>query len=145
MEKCVKCTEPKKKCNALGLLAMPAAELMPLCKKRKQFLGMTAQNVADKSRVPIGTVNRFFSGDLSDFRYDTAHHIVCALWDITERNCPEDTGDVTGYETEVKQLRETVRLQWDTIQHQTEQINRLREQIDRKDNYIDRLAKKAGI
>ena len=145
MEKCIKCTEPKTNCNALGFLLLPSSELVPLCKKRKQFLGLTAQNVADKSTVPVGTVNRFFSGELGDFRYDTAHHIVCALWDIKACDCPENTIETTGSEAELKQLRETVRLQWETIQNQTENIKRLREQIDRKDDYIDRLARKAGI
>lgn len=143
MEKCVRCTEPKKTCNALGLLALPAAELVPLCKKRKQFLGLTAQTVADRSRVPIGTVNRFFSGDLADFRYDTAHNIVCVLWDVGEGECTDDAH--IDNDSEVKVLREIVRHQAATIEHNELQIQRLRDQIDRKDEYIDRLAKKAGL
>ena len=143
MEKCIRCTEPKKNCNAVGLLALPAAELVPLCKKRKQFLGMTAQALADKSKVPIGTVNRFFSGDLADFRYDTAHNIVCALWEGSASECCEDAK--AGDDSEVKMLREIVRHQAATIEHNERQIQRLRDQIDRKDEYIDRLAKKAGI
>lgn len=145
MDKCVKCTEPRKHCNVLGLLALPSTELIPLCKKRKQFLGLTAQNVADKSRVPIGTVNRFFSGDLGDFRYDTAHHIACALWDVAPGECPEASAPITNDASELKMLREIVSHQAATIKHHEEQITRLRSQIDRKDEYIDRLAKKAGI
>lgn len=145
MDKCVRCAETRKHCNVLGLLGLPSTELIPLCKKRKQFLNITAQNVADKSRVPIGTVNRFFSGELGDFRYDTAHHIVCALWDVTPGECPGESAPIADDTSEVKMLREIVSHQLATIKHQEEQITRLRSQIDRKDEYIDRLAKKAGI
>lgn len=145
MEKCIKCTEPKPTCNVLGLLSLPSAQLVPLCKKRKQFLGWTVQIVADKSNVPVGTVGRFFSGELSDFRYDTVRHIVCVLWDVREIECHDTAVSESELESEVKQLRARVRYQEAAIAHQEEQIKRLNEQIDRKDDYIDRLAKKAGI
>lgn len=144
MERCITCTDPKRKCNALGFLSFPASVLVPLCKKRKQFLGFTAQQVAEKSTIPVGTVNRFFSGELADFRYDTAHHIVCVLWNITEGECPVDS-ERSADDSEVRVLREVVSQQAATIKHYEEQIQRLREQVDRKDSYIDRLAKKAGL
>lgn len=145
MDKCIRCTDTRKHCNVLGLLSLPSTELGPLCKKRKQFLGVTAQNVADRSNVPIGTVNRFFSGELGDFRYDTAQRIVKVLWEVAPGECPEEHAPIIEDASEVKVLREINAHQAATIKHQDEQIRRLHEQIDRKDEYIDRLAKKAGI
>lgn len=145
MEKCIKCTEPKPTCNVLGLMSLPSEQLVPLCKKRKQFHGWTAQIVAEKSNMPVGTVGRFFSGELSDFRYDTVRRIVCVLWDVPVGECADTATSESELESEVKQLRARVRYQEAAIAHQEEQIKRLNEQIDRKDDYIDRLAKKAGI
>ena len=138
MDKCIRCTEPKKGCNILGFFNLPLPELAAMCKKRKQFLGWTAQIVADKAHLPIGTANRFFGGDLTDFRFETVRSIVCALWDIPTGECEGMRDKAAADDVTVAVLREI-------IAKQGESIARLREQIDRKDDYIDRLAKKAGI
>jgi len=42
-------------------------------------LGWSNQTLADKSKVPIGTINRIKAGDYLDCKYSTIRNIVIAL------------------------------------------------------------------
>lgn len=43
-------------------------------KKRKKELGMTNQELSERSGVPLGTVNKIFSGATKSPQYDTILH-----------------------------------------------------------------------
>lgn len=48
-------------------------------KELKKKTGMTAKQIADKTKLPERTVNRIFSGDTDHPYVDTVHTIVTAL------------------------------------------------------------------
>lgn len=77
-EKCIACDTLGVSCVP-NLLRLPFAELQKWCIKRQKHLGWTNQAIADKSGVPLSTINRFKSDDYIDCKYSTVHNIVAAL------------------------------------------------------------------
>jgi hypothetical protein len=54
-------------------------DLIQWCNKRQKHLGWTNQTLADKSKVPVGTINRIKAGDYLDCKYSTIRSILIAL------------------------------------------------------------------
>ena len=61
------------------IMRLPFPDLMQWCNKQQKHLGWTNQTLADKSKVPIGTINRIKAGDYLDCKHSTIHNIVIAL------------------------------------------------------------------
>lgn len=77
-EKCIKCHRIGESCVP-NLMLLPFADLMQWCIKRQKHLEWTNQILADKSKVPIGTINRIKAGDYADCKYSTIRNILLAL------------------------------------------------------------------
>lgn len=76
-EKCVTCTRIGESCVP-NLWLLPFPDLIHWCVKRQKHLGWTNQTWADKSTVPIGTINRIKAGD-TDCKYSTIRNLSLAL------------------------------------------------------------------
>ena len=90
-EKCLKCSRMGESCVP-NLMLLPFANLIQWCASRQKHLGWTNQTLADKSSVPIGTINRITAGDYMDCKYSTMRSILQALiggtsdeWPCTEQ------------------------------------------------------------
>lgn len=77
-DKCIKCNRIGESCVP-NLMLLPFSELMQWCTKRQKHLEWTNQTLADKSNVPVGTINRIKAGEYQDCKYSTIKHIVIAL------------------------------------------------------------------
>ena len=77
-EKCIKCNRMGESCVP-NLMLLPFSDLMQWCGKRQKHLGWANQTLADKSRVPVGTINRIKAGDYADCKYSTMRSILLAL------------------------------------------------------------------
>lgn len=76
-EKCITCNRIGESCVPnLWLLQFP--DLVQWCVKRQKYLGWTNQVWADKSTVPIGTINRIKAGD-TDCKYSTIKNLAISL------------------------------------------------------------------
>lgn len=75
---CNKCHRRGENCVA-SLMLLPFAELINWCNRRQKFLGWTNQDLADRSAVPISTINRIKSGDYMDCKFSTIQHLLIAL------------------------------------------------------------------
>lgn len=81
--------------NNPRFLTKTIAEIISWAKVEKATHKITNAMIAQKSGIPISTVNRFFSfeaGDVVDFKYITVHHIVTAIQDYMPHNdapCPK--------------------------------------------------------
>ena len=104
-EKCIKCPKIGESCVP-NLILLPFPELIIWCDKRQKHLGWTDQDLADKSKVPVGTIKRIKAGDYMDCRYSTIKNILIALIGGTtdEFSC---TAQV---EKELKQLEQLEKL-----------------------------------
>jgi predicted transcriptional regulator len=52
---------------------------MQWCAQRQKHLGWKNQDLAEKSNVPIGTINRIKAGEYLDCKYSTIKNILIAL------------------------------------------------------------------
>lgn len=90
-DKCIPCERLGESCVPnLMLLTFP--DLMQWCVKRQKYLGWSNQTLADKSTVPVGTINRIKAGDYLDCKYSTIRYLLIALiggttdeWSCTEK------------------------------------------------------------
>jgi predicted transcriptional regulator len=77
-EKCITCPRIGESCVP-NLMRLPFPDLIQWCNKRQKHLGWTNQMLADKSKVPVGTINRIKAGDYLDCKYSTIRNIVITL------------------------------------------------------------------
>ena len=77
-EKCIKCSRIGESCVP-NLMRLPFSDLMQWCIKRQKYLEWTNQTLADKSNVPVGTINRIKAGEYQDCKYSTIRNILITL------------------------------------------------------------------
>lgn len=100
-DKCIKCNRMGESCVP-NLMLLPFSDLMQWCIKRQKHLEWSNQTLADKSNVPIGTINRIKAGEYLDCKYSTIKNILIALIGGTtdEFSCTEQV------EKELKQIEQ---------------------------------------
>ena len=77
-EKCITCGRMGESCVP-NLWLLPFPELIQWCVKRQKHLGWTNQVWADKSTVPVGTINRIKAGEYMDCKYSTIKNLALSL------------------------------------------------------------------
>ena len=77
-EKCIPCHKIGESCVP-NLWLLPFHDLIQWCIKRQKHLGWSSQTWADKSNVPIGTINRIKAGEYDDCKYSTIRSLAIAL------------------------------------------------------------------
>lgn len=97
-DKCIKCPKIGESCVP-NLMLLPFAELLKWIDKRQKHLGWTNKVLAEKSRVPEGTLYRIKAGE-EDCKFSTMRNILIALFGGTtdEFACTEQV------ENELKHL-----------------------------------------
>lgn len=100
-EKCIKCPKVGVSCEGPHFFTMSAEELLEWCKERKKFLKLSNEKLSELtyiqkgnmlSGVPKGTIDRLFSGEHLDFKYETMRPIIRVLagGEWVEAPCPEE-------------------------------------------------------
>ena len=77
-DKCIRCTLLGESCVP-NLMLLPFSELIQWCTKRQRHLGWTNNILAEKSKVPVGTINRIKAGEYLDCKYSTIKNILITL------------------------------------------------------------------
>lgn len=77
-EKCIKCDRLGESCVP-NLMLLPFSEIIQWIGKRQKHLDWKNQQLADKSNVPVGTINRIKGGTYADAKYLTIKSILIAL------------------------------------------------------------------
>lgn len=100
-DKCIPCPRIGESCVP-NLWLLPFQQLIQWCIKRQKFLGWTNQMWAEKSNVPVGTINRIKAGEYADCKYSTIKNLAIALIGGTtdEFSCTEQVAN------ELKQIEE---------------------------------------
>jgi len=125
--KCIPCNKIGVSCVP-NLMLLPFPELIQWCIKRQRYLGWSNQVLADKSHVPVGTINRIWAGDYLDCKYSTMRSLLIALIGGTsdEFSCTEQV------EIELKQkeqLEQSV-AKLSAIEAENEKLKERLRQID---------------
>lgn len=77
-DKCVKCNRIGESCVP-NLMLLSFQDLLQWWAKRQKYLEWTNQALADRSKVPVGTINRIKAGEYLDCKYSTIKNILIAL------------------------------------------------------------------
>lgn len=90
-EKCIKCARIGESCVP-DLWLLEFHDLIQWCNKRQAHIGWSNKTWADKSNIPIGTINRIKAGEYLDCKYSTMKSLLIALiggttdeWQCTEQ------------------------------------------------------------
>ena len=138
-EKCIKCTRIGESCVP-NLMLLPFADLMQWCSQRQKYLGWTNQALADRSKVPLGTISRIKAGDYMDCKYSTIKSILIALIGGTTDEFP-CTEQVEKELQQLEQLEQQAAKLIEVENRYQEQIERLRKEVDYLRIENDRKAK----
>lgn len=126
-DKCIKCNRLGESCVP-NLMLLPFSDLLQWCTKRQKYLEWTNQTLADKSKVPLGTINRIKAGEYADCKYSTIKNILIALIGGTtdEFSCTEQV------ERELQQL-EKYEQQATKLSKIETKYNALKERMEKVD------------
>ena len=137
---CVSCSKIGVTCKGPDIKEMTSAEILEWCKKRKTFLHMSNAKLAEMSQTPKGTLDRIFSGEHLDFKFETIRRIFKALVGGTvDFSCQDAPVDKNAEET-IKRLR--TRLDREEEEYRNElhaardEIKTLKTQLARERNVI---------
>jgi len=138
-EKCIRCDDIGVSCLPY-LTALPFAELIQWCVKRQKYLEWTNQTLADKSGVPVGTINRIKAGDYADCKYSTIKNMLNALVGVTAAELPCTTPDAGQEQERSQQLSAALKALEQAeaknienkaaIDYLLAQVDRLRKEVD---------------
>lgn len=116
IEKCTDCARSGKSCIP-RILSFSAADLLKWCKERKKILNISNAEIAERTNVPKGTVDRLFSAhEYTEFRFSSIQPIVCLLI-----GCAPEDFDCEDSDEDLQE----------EIKHKDEQLNTLREDMER--------------
>lgn len=133
---CISCPKLGISCDGPNFVAMSAHNLLEWCKMRKTKLGLSNAKLADMSGMPKGTIDRLFTGEHLDFKYETIRPMLKALvggaWG--ENPCADPQGQtderleetVKRLEEEKKNLKEQVKT---IMEEYHEEVAFLKEQV----------------
>lgn len=117
-DKCIACERLGQDCVP-NLLALPWPDLLLWWKKRQAFLGWSNQLLAEKSTIPVGTINRIKAGE-DDCRYSTMRCVIHALMG----------GYAVEFPCQKKLDQEFAHI--DTLEKKCEELNRANEDLTAK-------------
>lgn len=151
---CIKCPKIGISCDGPNFFAASTPELLTWCKERKKELKISNAQLAEKSGMPKGTIDRLFAGEHVDFRYETIRPLLKALtggaWSgnpcgaLEEENALQKR--IQELETELDRRDESIRqykenyddvttLVTNTNKRHEEQLQFLRGEIKRKNKF----------
>lgn len=142
-EKCLNCARIGESCVPnLMLLSFP--DLMQWCTKRQKHLVWTNQTLADKSKVPVGTINRIKAGEYLDCKYSTIKNILIALIGGTTDEFPcteqveKELRQLEQFEQQAAKLIELEKRYQEQVERLRKEVDYLRLENDRKAKIIDK-------
>lgn len=134
-EKCITCNRMGESCVP-NFMLLPFSELIQWSAKRQKHLGWTNKVLAEKSKIPEGTINRIKAGE-EDCKYSTIRNILIALIGGTtdEFACTEQV------EKELRQMEQleksvaravAVEEENERLKERLKQVDELLRQIDER-------------
>lgn len=116
-EKCKNCAHPSKACVSY-LMTLTTKETLEWCKMWKERFGWSNATVAEKSNVPVGTINRIFSQSKTEdvaagVKLSTIRPVICALTGCTLEDLEscEDHADLPAItQAKMEHQADTIRL-----------------------------------
>lgn len=158
-DKCLSCPDLGERCDGPNTLAMGLERWCEWCRKLKDLRGMTNAELAEKSGVSPGTINRVMSGQLDDIRHSTASLINRVLvgsggkWPCAQAVAEETpatlkelelkTSELDGLRHALEEIHNAYAREMDAIRREDQaKIDYLKLENERKDRIIEKLLSK---
>ena len=126
-EKCITRARLGESCVP-NIMLLPFDDLIQWCIKRQKHLGWTNKTLADKSKVPEGTISRIKAGEYLDCKYSTIKSLLIALIGGTTDEFPCNAQ----VEKELQQV-EALEKQAERLAAAEKEIEDLRLRLEKKD------------
>lgn len=126
-EKCITCARLGESCVP-NIMLLPFDDLIQWCIKRQKHLAWTNKTLADKSKVPEGTISRIKAGEYLDCKYSTIKSLLIALIGGTTDEFPCNAQ----VEKELQQV-EALEKQAERLAAAEKEIEDLRLRLEKKD------------
>lgn len=144
-DKCIACPKIGESCVP-NLWLLPFPDLVKWCIKKQKHLGWSNQKLADKSRTPVGTINRIWGGDYSDCKFSTIKSVLITLIGGTtdEFACTEQVEkefqNIAQLEQQAAKLS-TIEAENEMLKEQLRQIDELHRKDVRaiKEEYMEQI------
>lgn len=156
---CIECPKIGISCDGPNFFAMSTPELLAWCKARKAYLRASNAQLAEKSGMPKGTIDRLFAGEHVDFRYETIRPLLKALtggaWsgkpcgtlqedEALQKKVQELEAEIARRDESIRHYKENYEdmttLVANTNKRHEEQLRFLEGEIRRKNKFVTGLA-----
>ena len=85
---CITCDDLGVTCKGSSLSAMTVEQRSVWCRLRKEFLGLTNEDISQGTKISIKTVANFHAGNVDDVKLTTSHTIMSFLCNGFGGVCP---------------------------------------------------------
>lgn len=121
-KKCATCPKLGISCNEFDLLSMSTDEMREWCRWRLVWLGWPRVRLVEEAKTPKSTIDRFFSNEPCDFKFETFRPIVKALigGEKVEHPCP--MCDIESDTEKLQQEKELLQAEIERIKADNEQM-----------------------
>lgn len=130
------------------IMSLNPIDLIDWCRKRKQFLGLSNQRLAEQSGVPVGTIDRIMAGKYTEYRYSSIQPIVAVLIGIQEDTPKPENADaqqvqnyydtIEGYKLIVENKNHMIDELKATCERLTKEVEYMKNENERKHQAIVR-------
>ena len=131
-----------------NIITLNPAELIKWCRQRKKDKGISNADLAEKTGVPMGTLDRVLSGNYLEFKYSSIQPILTYLLEVEEDTpAPEDEeseqeqyyyNTIEGYKLVLKNKNHQIDQMKMTMEKMTQEIEDLKRGCERRANQIDK-------
>lgn len=96
-EKCITCDHISGCPHSPRFYMLSPPEVIDWCRKRKKFLGLSNDDIAEMSGLPHGTVSRLLGGNYADYKHTTIQPLLRSLTGdgLGELPCPTAQPEIT--------------------------------------------------
>lgn len=131
-----------------NIITLNPSELIKWCRQRKKDKGISNADLAERTGVPIGTLDRVLSGNYLEFKYSSIQPLLTYLLEVEEDTpAPEDDDSeqeqyyyntIEGYKLVLKNKNHQITQLKMDIEKLTKEIEDLKKGCERRSNQIDR-------
>lgn len=135
-EKCITCDHISGCPHSPRFYMLSPPEVIDWCRKRKKFLGLSNDDVAEMSGLPHGTVSRLMGGNYADYKHTTIQPLLRSLTGdgLGELPCPTTQPEVT--ELMEKYSKACARIEF-LEAHYQEDMQRIRSDDQRQIDHLN--------
>lgn len=135
-EKCITCDHVSGCPHSPRFYMLSPPEVIDWCRKRKKFLGLSNEDIADMSGLPHGTVSRLLGGNYADYKHTTIQPLLRTLTGdgLGELPCPTTQPEVAELMEKYDKARARVEY---LEQHYQEDVQRIRSDNQRQIDHLN--------